>query len=371
MGNSLGVYIHVPFCAKKCPYCDFYSVKYSKSLVEDYVKAICLDIKNQSLSLKSYLIDSIYFGGGTPSLLSPYDIDTILCALNENLHLNTNIEITMEANPNTINFEKLQGYNKAGINRISFGVQSLNEVELKSLGRTHSINHCIDAIFNSKRAGFNNISIDLMIGTPHQTKESVRTTLEKAVSLPIQHISAYMLKIEEDTEYFNNSITDYCVDEDDVADIYLDMVAFLRDNGFAQYEISNFSKENYESKHNLKYWECKEYIGLGPTAHSYINNTRYSNADDLEEYINLLSSQKYITDSKAGDVDEQIMLGLRLSKGIPLVKFQELENYDNRILKQNITMLTNFEYITIQNDILKLTEKGNLISNSIINKLLN
>ncbi len=371
MDNSLGVYIHVPFCAKKCPYCDFYSVKYSKTLVERYVNAICDDISNQSSTLSNFLVDSIYFGGGTPSLLSPNEIQLILDTLKNKLHLNEDIEITMEANPNTINLEKLQGYYGAGINRISFGVQSLNEEELKSLGRTHSINHCIDAIFNSQLAGFKNISIDLMIGTPYQTKESVRTTLEKAMTLPIQHISAYMLKVEEGTDYFNNTITEYCVDEDDLADIYIEMVDFFNKNGFNQYEISNFSKKGYESRHNLKYWECKEYIGLGPTAHSYINNIRYSNAEDINEYIELLSSQKYITDSNAGSIEEQIMLRIRLKKGIPLVNFQQLESYDEIIFNKNITMLKTFGYISINSNNLILTEKGNLISNSIINTLLN
>lgn len=371
MNNSLGVYIHVPFCAKKCPYCDFYSVQYNKTLVENYVKAICDDITNQSSMLNNYIIDSIYFGGGTPSLLSPQNIEQIITTLYSKLQLNEDIEITMEANPNTITLEKLQGYYNARINRISFGVQSLNEVELKSLGRTHSINHCIDAIFNSQKAGFKNISIDLMIGTPHQTKESVRDTIEKATNLPITHISAYMLKVEENTNYYDNPIIEYCVDEDDVADIYLDMVNFFKSKGFNQYEISNFSKLGYESRHNLKYWECKEYIGLGPTAHSYLNNIRYSNADNIEEYINLLSSRKNITDSNAGGLEEEIMLGLRLSKGIPIVKFEQLETYNNLHFTKNITLLENLEYIIIEKNILKLTEKGNLISNSIINRLLN
>lgn len=372
MKNSLGIYIHVPFCTKKCPYCDFYSVVYDTALVEEYVLAICRDILLQSDTLRErYIIDTIYFGGGTPSLLHPDEISQIIDSISQNYSVTTDVEITMECNPNTVNFDKLQGYYNVGVNRISFGVQSLNEVELNSLGRTHGIKHCTDAVFDSVKAGFRNISIDLMLGTPYQTVDSVRETLKKAVSLPITHISAYMLKVEENTDYYTNAITEFCVDEDSVADIYLEMVDFFESVGFNQYEISNFSKQGCESRHNLKYWECKEYLGIGCSSHSYIDNIRYSNSGDVERYIKELSGDFDITDSRAGGIDEIIMLGLRLKKGIPVVKFQTLENFSATQFHHNINLLENLGYIKVEFDVIKLTAKGFLISNYIINKLLN
>lgn len=375
MQKLIGIYVHVPFCAKKCPYCDFYSVKYDARVVEQYVKAVCNDIIAQSRTLSACEVDSVYFGGGTPSLLKPSEIACIIGAIGKSLTVTKDVEVTMEANPNTISLEKLQGYRTAGVNRVSFGVQSLNEVELQSLGRTHGIKHCIEAVNNTQKAGFSNISIDLMLGTPYQTKESVRVTLEKAVTLPITHISAYMLKIEEDTDYYNNPITEFCVDEDDIADIYLDTVDFLNKNNFPQYEISNFAKIGYESRHNLKYWECKEYIGLGPSAHSYIGSVRYGYTQDVEAYIQAslthkISSIQNITDSRAGEFDEEIMLGLRLNRGIPKVNFEQIEGFSATGFQETLNFLEKLEYIKLENNIIKLTPKGFLISNQVINKLL-
>lgn len=368
MKNNIGLYVHVPFCVRKCPYCDFYSIKYDKKLEDEYAKAIIADML--SYKGKGITADTLYFGGGTPILMSSKNIKAIIDIAKEVFSLDG--EITLEANPNSTSQKKLLKLKNAGINRISFGVQSADEKELKALGRLHDLPQAINAVNQAYEAGINNISVDIMLGTPYQTMDSVNNTIDILTKLPISHISAYMLKVEKGTPYYNNDILKYCADEDELADIYLNTIDKLENKGFYQYEISNFSKKGLESKHNLKYWQCEEYLGFGASAHSFINERRYYNENSVKEYIESKGKNSITTDDSAGGVDEYILLGLRLTKGIDLQRLKQVDkfNFDYNKFMSCAYKFVDKKFCIINDQALSLTKKGFLISNYIISELL-
>ena len=358
---SVGIYIHVPFCAKKCPYCDFYSCRYTKEDAELYTNAIIRDIEQLTEKLQA---DTIYFGGGTPSLISYKLIEKILYAIYNEFGVNMP-EITIEVNPCTVNIEKLKQYKKVGINRLSIGVQSANDNELELLGRNHNFQKAEEIIIAAKEIGFNNISCDLMIGIPEQTKDSLKRSIDKLSGLGIQHISSYILKIEKGTPFDDPEFIKQMPDDDHVSDLYLFMVDQLKKYEFLQYEISNFSKTGYESRHNLKYWQCQEYLGFGPAAHSFYNSIRYYYSPDLSSFIKK-SPEKLITDDTPASDDEKIMLGLRLTKGIDLDSFPDKKH---KILSK-ISPLVKNGLIIKNGSRISLTPEGFLVSNSIIAELI-
>jgi len=309
--------------------------------------------------------DTIYFGGGTPSLLPPEFITEIIRCISNHFDLH-NPEITLEANPCTVNKSKLYEYRKAGVNRLSLGIQSASDDELKFLGRKHNYEKAKAAVEDAAEIGFENISCDMMIGLPNQTEESIDYTIKQFIALPIQHISSYILKIEENTKFYHDSVSDIIPDDDTTANLYLFMTEQLNKAGFYQYEISNFALNGFESKHNLKYWECEEYIGFGPSAHSYFNGNRYAVTNDLEAFIKADKQNEFITDNNPGQQEEKIMLGLRLKKGICLDDFPERKSY---ILKKSYS-LEKAGLLEIKDNYLNLTPKGFLVSNSIISSLI-
>lgn len=357
---SVGIYIHVPFCAKKCPYCDFYSCKYTKKDAELYTRSIIRDIEQFTEKIHA---DTIYFGGGTPSII-PYElIERMLYTIYDVFDISIP-EITIEVNPCTVNAEKLEQYRKIGINRLSVGVQSTNDDELELLGRNHNFRKAKEIIIAAENIGFDNISCDLMIGIPKQTKDNIKHSIGILASLNIQHISSYILKIERGTPFDNSEFIQQMPDDDDTADLYLFMIEELKKYGFLQYEISNFAKIGYESKHNLKYWKCQEYLGFGPAAHSYYNSNRYYCPSNLTEYIKN-GSKSIVVDDKSDD-DEKIMLGLRLVNGI------DLEDFPNKKSKI-ISKINSFEkngLVVRRGSRINLTPKGFLVSNSIITELI-
>jgi oxygen-independent coproporphyrinogen-3 oxidase len=300
----LGLYIHVPFCSKKCPYCDFFSVKYSKQGVLEFVE----NIKNEIKTYPKEEIDTIYFGGGTPSILPIEFLEQVVFSINEHFMVKTE-EMTIEVNPNTVNIDNLREYKKLGFNRLSVGVQSLNDNELQFLGRQHSAEKALECIKNAKNAGFTNISADIMLGIPGQTVKNLSETIEKLQE--VQHISAYILKIEENTPFYGNIE----VDEDISADLYLFAVKKLEEMGFLQYEISNFAKKGFKSKHNLKYWKCEEYIGLGKSAHSFYGGKRYFDRD-------------IVTENNPGTYEEKTMLSLRLCGWTAVENIKKAAEYE-------------------------------------------
>ncbi|MDE6658981.1 MAG: radical SAM family heme chaperone HemW, partial [Eubacterium sp.] len=300
--EKAGLYIHIPYCRNKCPYCDFYSVKYDKELAEHYAKQVIEEFEKY----KGAEFDTIYFGGGTPSILEPQLIGDILNSARKTFKIDSNSEITIECNPSKNLAEDFKRYADYGINRISLGMQSAVKSERLALGRTAGKEDVAKAIFDARNAGITNISLDLMIGTPKQTLNGLNETFDFIKEMEVSHISAYMLKIEENTPFYRLQNKLNLPGEDSVSDMYLKTVDALSDMGFHQYEVSNFAKPNFESRHNTKYWKLIPYLGIGKSAHSFWNGKRFY----YDESFNI------IDDGAGGSEEEQIMLGLRLSKGI-------------------------------------------------------
>lgn len=342
-----GLYIHIPFCLRKCSYCDFYSVT-DLSLAEAYTKAAVRNIKALNT-----VFDTVYFGGGTPSLLSPEQLHKMLSAA----RLTADAEISMECNPcSGYDPKALRGI---GVNRLSIGIQSFCDAELKALGRLHTAREAEEAVKAAYSAGFENISADIMLAVPGQTRESLSRSLDILDSLPLTHISAYMIKVEEGTPLYRNSELLHLIpDEDETADMYLTAVERLKDSGFLQYEISNFAKRGFECKHNLKYWHCEEYAGIGSAAHSFINGERYCCPPDVKKFIGD-SLQEKIFLEKGGDSCERAMLSLRLTgEGIRLAEYPDAA--------EKASVLADNGLAEIKQDRLTLTPKGCLVSNQII-----
>lgn len=362
--DSLGIYIHVPFCGKKCAYCDFYSESYRKDNVSEYVIAVVRNLR--AYSDRSRVTDTVYFGGGTPSLLNPEQIETILDEVKNSFRLSENPEITLEANPNTIDSGRLEKLRIAGINRLSVGVQSMADSELKFLGRTHSAERAEKAVRDAYRAGFENISCDVMIALPGQSAESLRYTLDRITGLPVQHISGYILKTESGTPFDCDEIKSLLPDDDKTAELYLEMVRFLGDRGFAQYEVSNFARKGFESRHNCRYWKCLDYIGIGPSAHSCNAGKRFAVDRNLHAFIESPVQEVTVTDENPCTFEEYAMLRLRLAEGLNIDDFPE---HKDDILKK-IPVLIKSGYINYKENHISLTPEGFLVSNSVIEYLI-
>lgn len=375
-----GVYIHIPFCRRKCIYCDFYSVCFDDKLSNSFVNVLNKNIRNRAD--KSLKVDTIYFGGGTPTVIKPEDLVSILNTVKNSFDVSLNAEVTVEANPCTVTEESLSKLFIGGFNRISFGVQSAVDEELTALSRLHTFEQAKEAVLNAKAVGFENISADLMVGIINQTTESFISSISELTSLPVQHISAYMLKIEEDTPLDimikeDKNILQSIADEDELSERYLLMCKMLEEKGFYQYEISNFSKNGFESRHNLKYWQCEEYLGFGPHAHSYFDDKRFFEDCDILTFIEHNGeSQMFITDSEIDKAEEYIMLSLRLTDGLNVDRLKGLDKEDRfkDIISsaEKINKLSEDKLISISDNKknISLTKNGFLVSNAIISQLL-
>ncbi|NLZ45446.1 MAG: radical SAM family heme chaperone HemW [Clostridiales bacterium] len=363
-----GIYIHVPFCMRKCPYCDFYSIVYEKDIADAYVSALKRNFGRYKKD--TIIIDTIYFGGGTPSLLTSEQILDIISSLRMNFVFAADIEITMEANPSSVDLNKLCEYRNAGVNRISFGVQSACNSELSALGRLHDFEQAKEVVIKANEAGFNNISCDLMIGTPRQTLESLLDSARELARLPINHISAYMLKIEEGTLFDCDWVRSNVAEEDDVCDMYEKLIYTLETAGFKQYEISNFSKINKKSRHNLKYWIGEDYLGFGPAAHSFYKGVRFYVPKDIYEFISNDFQEEIIEEENPCLADEYVMLSLRLNDGINFLKHTQLGG-DSENLYQRARVFDGSGLVELSTEGIKLTTKGFLVSNGIISELIN
>lgn len=348
-----GLYIHIPFCAKKCGYCDFYSINYNINTVEKYVEFLCKKINN----LKT-VFDTVYFGGGTPSIIGAKN----LCKILSCIKYKENAEITVEVNPKSYKKGFFDEIFCGGFNRISIGMQSANDSELKLLTRNHRLKDVQDTLNSAKNAGFENISLDLMIGIENQTIKSLQKSLEFCIKNDVKHLSCYMLKIEENTPFYSKNLN--LPSEDETAQMYLYLCEFLKENGFFHYEISNFAKKGYQSRHNLIYWELGDYLGLGPSAHSFIKGKRYCYPNDINYF---LDNKEYIYLSDGGDTYDYIMLGLRLKKGIDLNK---VKNEVNEEFFEKAEKYIKLGYAVLENNIFSLNEKGFLIQNTILSDLL-
>jgi len=362
--NDLGIYFHVPFCAKKCPYCDFYSGSFTKKAAEGYTAAVIRNIRHYSQPER--VTDTVYFGGGTPSLLTAGQLSEIIEAVRSNFSLSQEAEITLEANPATLTPEKLAELRKIGVNRLSIGVQSMIPEELSFLGRSHTPERASKAVLDAHNAGFDNISCDLMIALPGQTISSLKASIEALVELPITHISAYILKVEEGTLFAERNVADLLPDEDETAALYLEMVRLLEERGFMQYEISNFAVPGHESKHNCRYWLCKDYLGIGPAAHSCFGGKRFCVPSDIADFISSEHQNEDITDDAPCSFEERVMLRLRLTKGLDLR--DEPEHRSD--IEKKVPALVSAGYVRFDGNVISLTPEGFLVSNSVISSLI-
>lgn len=359
-----GLYIHIPFCKQKCKYCDFTSYVGRENMTDKYIEAL----KNEAQAYKGEKVDTVFVGGGTPSILAPSQMKEVTKLCRDTFDMTKKCEFTTEANPNTLDDAKITAMLEGGINRISVGVQSFNDNELKKIGRIHDGEMAYNTICHLQKMGFSNINLDLMTVLPDQTMESLKNTLNTAVSLPVTHISAYSLIIEDGTplekEYSQGNLI--LPDDDTDREMYRYTVDFLTKNGFKQYEISNFARDGFECRHNIKYWTGEEYIGLGVSAHSYDGNSRYYNTSSINEYIN--GTPKEIIPLTGEDkISEFMITGLRMTKGINENIFKN--RFGTEIKEKfgkELDKFINLGLMEYKDGNYVLTSKGIDISNSVL-----
>lgn len=342
--QKAGLYIHIPFCRSKCPYCDFYSVKYDERQAEKYV-----DVVIDEMNAYSGAFDTIYFGGGTPSILESEQLGRLISAARSRFDIADNSEITVECNPSKNLERDFYDYAAFGVNRVSIGMQSARNEERFALGRRAGQAEVTAAVNAAKAAGISNVSLDVMLGTPGQTLDSLDVTFDFIDKMNVTHISAYMLKIEQGTRFYDMQSRLDLPDDDTVSEMYLKTVASLAALGFSQYEISNFAKPGFESRHNLKYWELAPYLGLGKTAHSLWHGRRFYYDRNFCK----------IDDGAGATDDERVMLGLRLAKGI-----------DKSLIKKDCSQYIKSGFMLERGGKIALTPQGMLVSNVIIGELL-
>ena len=366
------LYIHIPFCLKKCIYCDFYSVSDSNFIIRPYMTALCKELEMRREYIKE--LGGIYLGGGTPSILKEKDIATIMDKIRSTCRISSEAEITSEANPGTLTESGIKGLLNAGINRISIGVQSLSDKELSLLGRMHDATEAIAAFTTARKGGFRNISLDLIYGIPGQDLISWKGTLEKVVSLYPEHISAYELTPERNTVLYEHLEKGrlHLPDEDEVAEMYYTAIDILTEAGYEHYEISNFALSGLQCRHNLNYWDRGEYLGIGAGAHSFLNGRRISNVCDVRQYIHdvelrtlPIAEETLLTDRE--EIEETLFLGLRKMDGfdIELIPADITEH-----LKEALDDLSHQGLLDLSGGHIKLTRKGLIICNSVIVRLL-
>ena len=375
MDKHVGIYIHIPFCASKCAYCNFYSLANSDKLMPSFHSAVLRHIEEYSPQLDGYLIDTVYFGGGTPNHYGAGRLIGILGALKKHGHILLDSEVTAEINPGGISRDELIRLRRAGFNRLSVGVQSADDKMLKSIGRTHTFSDAEETIKSARQAGFDNISVDIIYGLPSQDKDVWAETVARVAALKAEHVSCYGLKIEEGTQLYIFKDSPFLPDDDTQADMYLYAVEMLARFGYKQYEISNFARRGYESKHNLKYWLGDEYIGFGPGAHSYIGRCRYSFYEDIEKYIERVNLGQVVVEyseemSDFENAGEYLLLRLRTTHGI-----SEEEYYDIYRLKMDfvLELLRKYEengWALYKDGRWRFTPKGFMLSNILIGELL-
>ena len=368
--KELGIYVHIPFCKQKCYYCDFISYANKEEKTKEYVKCIQkeIEIESKKYSKDEYEITTIYLGGGTPSYISALYIENIINVIKLNYNVKDNAEITIEINPGTVNEEKILIYEKIGINRVSIGLQTTNDKLLKRIGRIHTYEEFLNCYKLVSKSKIDNINVDLMLALPNQTIEDLEESLQKVIKLKPNHISLYSLILEEGTK-LEKMVSENIVklpEEDMEREMYWKTKRILEKNGYNHYEISNFAKEGYKSKHNMNCWSQKEYLGFGVAAHSYVNRKRYCNINNIEEYVSNIKKGKIENNRTVCEIqntiDEQkefMMLGLRKIDGIDIQEFKNkfVEN-PIYVFHKELEKLVNEDLVEIDLDKIKLTNKG-------------
>lgn len=378
MRKDLGLYLHVPFCMKKCGYCDFLSWKGTEEEQEIYVQSLIREIGSYEEFAKNYKVSTVFVGGGTPSILTGEQMERIFDAISKVFWLEKRPEITLEMNPGTVTVEKLKAYKRAGVNRLSMGLQSVKNENLKMLGRVHTYEEFLHSYELARQEKFDNISIDLISSLPGQTLESWEEELRQAIDLNPEHVSVYQLILEEGTPFYEKYANhpELLPTEEISRDIYLLTGKLLKEAGYEQYEISNYAKPGNESRHNLKYWERKDYLGLGLGAASMVRNIRMSNTRDMKTYLERCEQPKTMREDvefleEPRQMEEFMFLGLRKTRGVSRKEFR-------RIFGQELDMVYEKAlYKCLENGLLKehkdrifLSEEGMLLSNLVMSEFL-
>ena len=374
--KRIGVYIHIPFCASKCGYCDFCSLPGRENLMPLYQDAVLIQLQEALPRMKDYFMDTVYFGGGTPSYYGHKRLIEILQEIKASNRLLKNSEITVECNPDSVRRSDLKELRREGVNRLSIGAQSANDELLRLIGRRHNWRQVVLAVKRARQAGFRNISLDLIYGLPSQTREDWADTLSQALELKPAHISCYGLRLEEGTpmydEYHDSPLLP---SEDDQADMYLYAVDLLERHGYYQYEISNFARRGYESMHNLKYWRLGDYIGFGASAASNVGMLRYTYTRNVREYISgvlgdkdIIAEQEELTDFDRAS--EYLMLGMRTCWGVSRAEYQEVYKSPFEPLEEVFDLFAKNGWASLDNDRWHFTPGGFLVSNVLIGALL-
>lgn len=374
---TIGLYIHIPFCKQKCYYCDFPSYSGLDSLYEEYTAALCREIVERGRSL-SDVADTVFIGGGTPTLLPSELLIEILQALKDNFIIAKGAEVSMEANPGTVNLDKLHILRQYGVNRLSFGVQSFQDSLLRGIGRIHSADEAKEAVRLAKKAGFDNVNVDLIYALPNQTVDEVRESLIEAVNLDVQHISVYGLKVEEGTVFGAQEAAGILALPEEITeeDMYEEVNHFLPVQGFNRYEISNFAKANFSCRHNIKYWQYEPYIGLGAAAYSFVDGKRFGNTIDVKKYIDCLKTgQSPVefqekTDEKTA-MAEFIFLALRMAAGLDILKFNAYFHTDFfNCYDKTVQKLVKEKLLASNRENIQLTARGMKFGNIVFRSFL-
>ncbi|OLS35689.1 coproporphyrinogen III oxidase [Alkalihalophilus pseudofirmus] len=371
-------YIHIPFCEHICHYCDFNKVFLKNQPVDDYIQALLHEMHMTINEAKPDQLKTIYVGGGTPTALTAAQLRTLFAGMHSILPMEQIEEFTVEVNPDSSEEEKLAVMKEFGVNRLSIGVQSFDQSLLEAIGRTHSSDSVHDAVKRSREAGFDNLSLDLMFGLPHQSVEQFIDTIEKAAELGVEHLSAYSLKIEEKTVFFNRQRKGKLSlpPEEDEVTMYEELRKRTKAHGFVQYEISNFAKPGRESKHNLVYWNNDEYYGFGAGAHGYVNGVRHQNIGPVPKYIEAVNQKKlpYLNEHKVSrveQIEEAMFMGLRKLNGVDLDELSKRYDKDhNKLYHDQIKDLSERGLLVSEQGMLKLTNEGLLLANEVFEQFL-
>lgn len=378
--KKLGLYIHIPFCISKCQYCDFYSVPTRTGVPDEYLEALYAQIAEYGLQSSGYAVDTVFLGGGTPSLLNEKQLNSLFKQIYRSFNVKKQAEVTMEANPGTVDKKKLKAAKGAGINRLSLGAQSFCSCDLTVCGRIHSVNDNLRAVTDARDAGFDNINLDIMYGLPNQTMAEVVQSLGTAFKLGVEHISFYGLKLEEGTPFYNMREQLSLPGEDAESEMYFVSRELMQQNGYYQYEISNFAKKDRFCRHNIKYWNCDEYLGIGPSAHSYFAGKRFSFKKDLKLYIESFSDKPGVSETivdemidipQSARVAEYVMLRFRLCDGIDCDQFYKLFGRDfDRLYYQKISPYISSGHILRTAKGYAFSPNGMYVSNYILSRII-
>ena len=378
MKKDLGLYIHIPFCVKKCEYCDFLSWNAGEEERQQYVAALLSEIESYREFAKGYRVSTIFIGGGTPSVLLPKQMEDILQKIYEIFELERRAEITIEVNPGTVDEEKLQCYKENGVNRLSMGLQSVKDEKLRLLGRIHTYQEFVESYELARKAGFDNISIDLISSVPGQTLQEWKEELETAAAQNPEHISVYQLIIEERTPFYEKYAEhpELLPDEETSREIYLWTGKFLKEAGYEQYEISNYAKPGKESRHNLKYWERGDYLGLGLGAASMVRNIRMSNTKDMRTYLERCDKPKTMREDvqfleEPRQMEEFMFLGLRKTRGVSKKEFKRIFGREmDMVYEKALHKCLENGMLLEHKDRIFLSEEGTLLSNMVLSEFL-